>query len=309
MDTLEDQAPPSILIVDDDPTSIKVLAKILQPECHVHFTTHGDKAVSMAEKQQPDLILLDVIMPDLDGYAVCRMLKQNKITADIPVMFVTAKGEEQYEAIGFEAGGVDYLSKPVKPFLLRARIRTHIELKRKRDLLRTLTTLDALTGIANRRRMDEVMAYEWHRAIRQNRSTLSCIMIDVDYFKHFNDSYGHWAGDECLRKIATKVKDTLTRKTDLVARYGGEEFICILPETDPEGAIKLAEKLRTAVVSLSIPHAGIEIAEYVTISLGVATIIPTNSIQPHVLIETADKQLYRAKQSGRNCISHEDLTV
>lgn len=305
VNTLEENALPLVLIVDDDPDNIKVLAKILELECDVRFTTRGDKVIGLAESQKPDLILLDVVMPGLDGYEVCKLLKQNDATNSIPVIFVTAMGEEQYEATGFEVGGVDYVTKPVKPFLLLARVKTHIELKRKNDLLKTLSMIDGLTGIANRRRMDDFLNYEWRRAVRQGDSKLSCILIDVDHFKNFNDGYGHQAGDNSLKSIATTIWKTMARSTDLVARYGGEEFICILPETSLEGAAKLATKIRENIAAQAIPHAYSDAADHVTVSAGVATMIPEANSQPSALIEAADRQLYEAKRSGRNNVSCE----
>ncbi|MBF0426515.1 MAG: response regulator, partial [Magnetococcales bacterium] len=177
------QAEPVVLVVDDEPNNIEILAKILRPDYRVLFSTQPARVVELAEGKRPDLILLDVVMPEMDGYEVCRRLKEHPVTREIPVIFVTAMGEEQYEAIGFEAGGVDYVTKPVRPFLLRARVRAHIELKLKSDLLKKIATLDGLTGIPNRRRLDEFLRQEWGRGARQGNVPLSAILIDVDHFK------------------------------------------------------------------------------------------------------------------------------
>ncbi|MBF0340151.1 MAG: diguanylate cyclase [Magnetococcales bacterium] len=294
---------PTVLIVDDEPANIEVLAKLLHSDHRVLFTTDPGRVMGLADQKFPDLILMDVVMPGMDGYEVCRRLKQQESTQDIPVIFVTAMGEEQFEAIGFEAGGVDYVTKPVKPFLLRARVKTHIDLKRKNDLLKRLASLDGLTGIANRRTLDEFLHQEWHRSIR-NQSHLSALLIDVDYFKKFNDHFGHQAGDLCLKEIAGALTRSLERKTDLVARYGGEEFACLLPETPLQGAIHSAEKIQQEVAALAIPHPGSDVAGIVTLSIGVVTFTPAKGQEPETLLAAADELLYFAKQSGRNRIQH-----
>ncbi|MBF0190571.1 MAG: PleD family two-component system response regulator [Magnetococcales bacterium] len=294
-------APTTVLVIDDEPTNIEVLANLLQPDHRVLFTTDPGKALAMAEQKDPDLILMDVIMPGMDGYEVCRRLKKHPTTRDIPVIFVTAMGEEQFETIGFEAGGVDYITKPIKPHLLRARVQTHIDLKRKNDLLKRLASIDGLTGIPNRRSLDEFLFQEWHRGVR-HETRLSAMLIDVDYFKRFNDSRGHQAGDQCLRQLAEALTRSLERKTDLVARYGGEEFACVLPETPLQGAIHTAEKIQQAVAALAIPHPDSAVSGIVTLSMGVVSITPRRGVEPEELLNAADRLLYLAKQSGRNQI-------
>ncbi|MBF0154715.1 MAG: diguanylate cyclase [Magnetococcales bacterium] len=296
---------PIILIVDDEPSNIEVLAKILGPDYRILFSTQPEKVAELAESKRPDLILLDIVMPGMDGYEVCRHLKDQTSTREIPVIFVTAMGEEQYEAIGFEAGGVDYVTKPIKPFLLRARVKAHIDLKLKNDLLKKMATLDGLTGIPNRRRLDEFLQQEWGRATRQGGTFLSAILIDVDYFKKFNDNYSHQAGDQCLREIAQAMANALERSTDLVARYGGEEFACILPATPMAGAIHLAEKIEKMVADLRIPHHFSDVDTVVTLSMGVAGTMPKAEDDPQMLLQEADKMLYEAKGAGRNRIHHQ----
>ncbi|MBF0135313.1 MAG: diguanylate cyclase [Magnetococcus sp. DMHC-1] len=298
---------PVILVVDDEPVNIEVLAKILQPDYRVLFSTQPRKVRELAESKEPDLILLDVIMPEMDGYEVCRDLKSHVTTHEIPVIFVTAMDEEQFETIGFEAGGVDYVAKPIKPFILRARVKAHIELKLKNDLLKKIAAIDGLTGIANRRRLDEFLRQEWGRSIRQGDVSLAAILIDVDYFKKFNDNYGHQAGDQCLRDIASAMAATLERSADLVARYGGEEFACILPSTPMVGAVHLAEKIQKAVADLRIPHHHSTVDTIVTLSMGVASIVPTPECDPQSLFQAADQMLYDAKRSGRNRIMYQTI--
>ncbi|MBF0628820.1 MAG: diguanylate cyclase [Magnetococcales bacterium] len=298
---IQESTQPTILVVDDEPTNIEVLARLLQPDHRILFTTDPGRVPALAEQKEPDLILLDVIMPGMDGYEVCRRLKSAPQTRDIPVIFVTAMSEEQFEAIGFDVGGVDYVTKPVKPFLLRARVRTHIDLKRKNDLLKRLASIDGLTGIPNRRTLDEFLRQEWHRGLR-HETRLSAMLIDVDYFKKFNDHHGHQAGDRCLRQIADVLTRALERKTDLVARYGGEEFACVLPETPLQGAIHTAQKIQQGVAALAIPHPRSEVAGIVTLSMGVVSITPQRGVEPEEILCAADRLLYTAKQEGRNRI-------
>ncbi|MBF0423070.1 MAG: PleD family two-component system response regulator [Magnetococcales bacterium] len=295
---------PVILIVDDETANIEVLAKQLSADYRLLFTTDPAKVCQLAEQKDPDLILLDVVMPGMDGYEVCRNLQGRDSTRDIPVIFVTAMGEERYEAIGFEAGGVDYITKPIKPFLLRARVKTHVELKLQNDMLKQLASQDGLTGIANRRRLDEFLNHEWGRAIRQGNSNLAVIFIDVDYFKKYNDHYGHQAGDECLKQIAAALAAGMERKTDLVARYGGEEFACVLPNTSLQGAIHKAEQIQRSIASLHIPHQLSDVSDVVTLSMGVASLVPRKENKIETLINAADQMLYAAKRGGRNQVRY-----
>ncbi|MBF0613545.1 MAG: diguanylate cyclase [Magnetococcales bacterium] len=300
---------PVVLVVDDDPVNLEVVGQILADEYRVLVATHGEQAVTLVETVPIDLILLDVVMPGMDGYAVCRRLKELETICDIPVIFVTAIREEQYETTGFELGGVDYITKPVYPLILRARVKTHLELKKNTDLLRALSHQDGLTGLANRRFLDQTLALEWKRAVRRGNSWLSVILLDVDCFKKYNDSYGHLAGDATLRQVAHALQSCLERETDCVARYGGEEFCCVLPETPLAGATALAERIRKAVWGLELPHRESDVADRVTISLGVAALIPTRALTLEWLLGQADEQLYLAKRAGRNAVQGVELSA
>ena len=291
---------PKILIVDDVPSNIKVLIQALKnPEYDILAATNGPDALAIAVSERPDLILLDIMMPKMDGYEVCAELKKNKKTEQIPIIFVTVKDEDKDEARGLDLGAVDYITKPIRAPIVKARIKNHLELKRQRDLLEKLSSVDGLTGIPNRRRFNEFLDLEWRRTLR-TRSSLSIIMMDIDYFKLFNDYYGHAAGDECLRKVAQTVVNSIKRITDLVARYGGEEFISVLPLVEMDDAITIAKRVQLSVVALKIPHVLSSVSEYVTMSLGVATTVPSLDITPGSLIKAADKALYEAKAAGRN---------
>lgn len=288
-----------ILIVDDERLNIKVLNALLRADYEIMVATSGEEALKLAGSGKPDLILLDVLMPGMDGYEVCRRLKTDPLTEPIPVIFITARSEAEDETMGFDLGAVDYITKPFNFSVIVARVRTHVRLKRQSDLLERLVRCDALTGIPNRRAFDETLSREWERC-RRTASPLSLLMIDVDKFKQYNDHYGHGAGDECLRRVAAALAACARRPADLVARYGGEEFAAVLPETDAAGARETAERLIDAVRALALPHASSDAAQVVTISIGLATLVPAAGVALSTLAEAADAQLYQAKEAGRN---------
>ena len=291
---------PIVLVVDDQPLNIQMLARALGGEYLIKAATSGRAALKICQMpDRPNLVLLDVLMPEMDGYEVCRLLKGDAATRDIPIIFITAKNEAPDEEYGFKIGAVDYIAKPFSPVIVQARVRTHLTLKRNIDLLESQAFLDGLTGISNRRRFDRELRAEWNRAIRA-LTPLSLLIADVDYFKKYNDHYGHGPGDECLREIAGAINSSVQRTGDLVARYGGEEFVVLLPVTDRRGVRRVAERIREKIASLRIPHAHSQVAEHVTISLGGYSLVPSAEIPPTLLLECADRLLYQAKQSGRN---------
>lgn len=293
----------SVLIVDDQPDNIHALGKLIKDEYRIMAATSGARALEIAESDNPpDLILLDVMMPEMDGYEVCRRLKQNEQTNSIPVIFVTAMDSAEDEEKGFNLGAVDYISKPFKPTIVRARIKNQMNLKIKTDMLEKMSMQDGLTEIPNRRFFQENLAREWSRCMR-NGLPLSLLIMDIDNFKPYNDNYGHGAGDECLRKVANVIKDTLSRPTDQAARYGGEEFVVLLPETHAAGALHVAEELRAAVQGLGITHEHSPTAPVVTISVGTSTHSAESPMKnKEQLLQLADEALYQAKEAGRNRI-------
>lgn len=291
----------TVLIVDDTSANIEVLNAILGVEYEILFATSGQDALAILADQIPDLILLDITMPEMDGYEVCRRLKADPHTRNIPVIFITSLSNEEDETRGLEVGAIDYISRPISAPVVKARVQNHLELKRYRDKLENLSAMDGLTGIPNRRRFDEFLDQEWLRGLR-NQSPLSVCMMDVDFFKRFNDFYGHAAGDNCLRRVAKALASAIQRPADFVARYGGEEFVYVLPDTDANGTVALAEKFRDSVAALEIPHADSAVATYVTISGGLATAIPVENSSPAQLLDAADQLLYWAKRAGRNQI-------
>jgi diguanylate cyclase (GGDEF)-like protein len=290
----------TILIVDDQPTNIQILAEALQPSYEIMAAISGSDALEvLLGSDKPDLVLLDVMMPGIDGYEVCRRIKKSEKTKSIPIIFVTAQSGAQEEEFGLNLGAVDYISKPYSLPIVLARVRNHLRMKRKTDLLENLSALDGLTGIPNRRKFDKMLNAEWKRAVRGG-GPLSVIMVDIDHFKQFNDNYGHGSGDECLRQVAIALAECVSRPGDLVARYGGEEFVVILPHADAAGTRFIAERLVTAVAGLNIPHAYSEVADHVTISAGSATVSPTRDMTVETLLQKADQMLYKAKDEGRN---------
>ena len=283
---------PKLLVVDDQPINIQVMYQAFGSDYQVFM------ALTICKNNPPDLILLDVVMPGMDGFEVCIQLKADEATRHIPVMFVTAHTDAAQETHGLSVGAVDFIAKPVNPDVVRARVKTQLTLKFQSDLLRQLVFLDGLSGVFNRRYFDQQLATEWARSARNN-SPLSLILVDVDFFKLYNDRYGHQAGDDALRTIAITLKSCLRRPADLVARYGGEEFACILPETSYDDALAMAQELERRIRRLGMPHESSSVDNVVTISVGIATRDPDALGDAQGLIGLADSMLYRAKNTGR----------
>lgn len=297
---------PRLLLVDDQVVNIQVLYEIFRADHDVFMASSGSQAIESCRRNPPDLILLDVIMPGMDGHEVCRLLKADPATQDIPVIFVTAQESPADETKGLNIGAVDFITKPVNPSVVRARVKAQLTIKRQADLLRSLVFIDGLTGVANRRLFDEALEKEGRHSLR-NQTPLAIIMIDIDHFKQFNDTYGHLEGDTCLRQLAQSLKRNIGRPHDLVARYGGEEFVCLLPGTDLTGALTKADDLSQAVQALAIPHSHSSVANIVTISLGIAVAAITDDLSTDDLLAAADEQLYEAKRLGRNRVCGREL--
>jgi diguanylate cyclase (GGDEF)-like protein len=295
-------APARVLIVDDEPANIEILNAALEEDCEICFATSGEEAIRLALETLPDLILLDVMMPGIDGYEVCRRLKQEPLAAAVPIIFTTALGDPEAEVRGLTLGAIDYLTKPISPMLVRARVRNHVAAKRMRDQLAGLAVTDPLTGLKNRRWLEEFLKRDVGRAARAE-SWLAMIMLDIDFFKAFNDTYGHVAGDRCITAVAGALNRSVRRAADMTVRYGGEEFACLLPDTDHEGAMKVGRNICDEVRALAIPHSGSTVAATVTVSVGVAAARCKPGMAPGLWIEAADRQLYRAKDSGRNRVA------
>lgn len=291
---------PRILIVDDEIMNLKVLADLLKDEYIPVLAGSGEQALKHAFSDfPPDLILLDVMMPHMGGYEVIKALKHNDKTNNIPVIFVTALNSIEDEEHGFMLGAVDYITKPFSSPIVKMRVRNHLRIVHQYKLLDQLAYLDGLTEISNRRRFEEVFHKEWARAARSGMP-FSLAMVDVDYFKQYNDHYGHAMGDLTLQKIAKALDGVLRRPADFIARYGGEEFVMLLPETDAAAAKMIADRARQVVIEQNIPHNFSKVASLVSVSVGLATIYLDNKISPQTFLEAADQNLYQAKQRGRN---------
>jgi diguanylate cyclase (GGDEF)-like protein len=288
-----------ILVVDDALENIQMLHAVLQDEHEVLFATDGPRALEIARTQHPDLILMDAVMPGMDGYAVCRELFAAPETSDIPVIFVTALTSPEDETRALDAGAADFISKPANAAVVRARVRTQLTVKRQRDALRALILTDALTGVANRRAFDERLEMEWRRCGR-NLLAVSLLMVDIDHFKLYNDHYGHPAGDAALVQVAAAMRRAAGRSQDLVARYGGEEFVILLPQLGAQGATGVARRLMHELELLNLPHAASPTGPQLTVSIGIASMVPGEQSTPADLIQVADALLYQAKAGGRN---------
>jgi diguanylate cyclase (GGDEF)-like protein len=318
-----------ILIVDDRPENLLTLEGLLdEPDIELVRATSGMEALGLTLDHDFALVLLDVQMPGMDGYEVAELMRGNKKTKHIPIIFITAAFRADVQVFkGYESGAVDYLFKPLDERVFTSKVGVFIELFRHKDALRKktgeldrklveleelqqkleetnerlrlLSSTDGLTGLLNKRQFDTTFDEEWMRGLR-TRSPLSLLMLDIDYFKAYNDNYGHAAGDDCLKKVAMAISIATKRHADKVARVGGEEFAVILPDTDSEGARHVAELLLRAVSDLAIPHMGSLVAERITTSIGISTIIPEQGYVQRDLFEAADIGLYQAKEKGRN---------
>jgi len=292
---------PLVLIVDDVAKNLQLLGNILKKENYrIAAASNGKQAVAIAINTSPDLILLDVMMPEMDGFEACSKLKNIPQTKDIPIIFLTAKVETEDIIKGFKVGAVDYVTKPFNSYELLARVKTHLELKISKDLLEEknkllemLSVTDGLTGLYNHRYIVDALSQRITEA-RRYRQPLSVVMLDIDYFKKINDKYGHVFGDEVLIKISSVIEETI-RKVDIAGRYGGEEFLIVIPGTDFSGAYKIAERIRESIEKIKWDNDGLK----VTISGGICKFKDEDSEK---LITKADRLLYKAKESGRDRI-------
>ena len=289
----------TVLVVDDEKLNRHLLAELLRDDCRVILTKNGFQALERAHEQKPDLILLDVMMPDMSGHQVIQALKNDDATRQIPVIFISALDSPADEERGLDLGAVDYITKPFHPSIVRKRVLNHLQSVHHRQLLENLAMIDSLTEIPNRRRYNEALANEWRRCTRIHHP-LSLAIIDVDHFKAYNDRRGHAEGDHVLREIALKLSEFVRRPGDLAARYGGEEFVLLLPNVDAMAAASLGNEIRASVESLQLPHPNSPVSGHVTISLGGMTVYPHGGAVDPRFFQEADAALYAAKAEGRN---------
>lgn len=289
----------TILIIDDNPDTIRLMSAMLRDQARVLFATNGMAGLEIARAQRPQLILLDLQMKSMDGFAVCERIMADPDLRHCPVIFVTASSGVENEIACLDAGAVDFITKPLSGPVVQARVRTHLRLQAALASLDTLAHKDGLTGLHNRRFFDEQFAVEVARHRRQG-AALGVALVDVDHFKLYNDHYGHQMGDECLRTVAQALAQCTRRPGELVARYGGEEFVVLLPNSCEDEVLRYGSWICEHVAGLKLPHAASPVAQHVTISVGLCSMAPTTEDSPAALLEAADKALYEAKRSGRN---------
>jgi diguanylate cyclase (GGDEF)-like protein len=288
-----------VLIIDDVDANRSALAELLDAEHDVSVASGGEEGLALARKLQPDVILLDVVMPGMNGYDVLDHLKAEPRTASISVIFITGLDRPEDEAHSLQRGGSDFISKPFNPDVVSARVALHLRLSRHQRQLQRIANLDGLTGIANRRQFDRTLAAELRRARRAGH-TLSVAMVDVDYFKQYNDRYGHAMGDKALLAVAQVLQSGLRRPGDLAARYGGEEFGLVISESESRDVVAFADLFCAKVRALGIAHESSLAVPWLTVSIGVSSLVVGSEMAPHALVDLADRRLYEAKAQGRN---------
>lgn len=291
---------PTILVVDDMTTTLLLIHDLLKDTYEVKIAKSGTKALEILESPNDiDLILLDIDMPDINGYDVCKRIKNNETIKNIPIIFITGRTSQEDEEYGLNLGAIDYITKPFNKAIVKLRIKNYLNLKIKNDMLEKLSMYDGLTNIRNRRFFDETFEKTFNE-IKRDKKSLAVLMIDIDFFKPYNDNYGHGQGDETLRKVAKALEKTIKRASDFVARYGGEEFVILLKDINKDGVEAVANNLLNAVRELKITHEFSKIENYVTISIGASFYNSSSDITKLELLLKADETLYSVKNSGRN---------
>lgn len=291
---------PTILVVDDMTTTLLLIHDLLKDTYEVKIAKSGTKALEILESPNDiDLILLDIEMPDINGYDVCKRIKNNETIKNIPIIFITGRTSQEDEEYGLNLGAIDYITKPFNKAIVKLRIKNYLDLKIKNDMLEKLSMYDGLTNIRNRRFFDETFEKTFSE-IKRDKKSLAVLMIDIDFFKPYNDNYGHGQGDETLRKVAKALEKTIKRASDFVARYGGEEFVILLKDINKDGVEAVANNLLNAVRELKITHEFSKIENYVTISIGASFYNSNSDITKLELLLKADETLYSVKNSGRN---------
>lgn len=299
MTTLAEEKIYQVLLVEDDPVNIGIIVNCIGELYQLYIAKSREKAFEILEKTQVDLVLLDINLPDGNGFDICKELINDKqLYGDLHIVFMTGMDKPEEEARGIALGARDYITKPINCTVLKARVKLQIQLIRQRELLSNLARIDGTTEVNNRRAFDDHLHSEWNRGLREQQS-LSLCLLDIDYFKQYNDNYGHPAGDECLRKLAKCLQAQFKRSTDFVARYGGEEFAVVLYNTDLAAADRLMNQALENFMALQIPHKFSQVSEFVSFSAGVCSILPSPLGSISELLDEADKELYRAKGSGR----------
>lgn len=290
----------SLLLVDDSELDIQILCYTLKTNFTVTFATHVDEAVDLIQSgYMPDIVLLDINMPGKSGFEFCEFLKDRVHTSEIPIVFLSGSHSPSDKSHGFNIGAIDYVTKPYDTNELNSRLLSHVQTIVKIKHLESVAHIDPLTQVANRRKYDLMLADEWYRCGR-HKENLAMFVFDIDYFKQYNDFYGHIAGDDCLVKVATALNLLAARKTDTFARIGGEEFVLLLPDCTYMGAQAKAEEAHQLIQDLAIPCEYLGDKKCLTVSVGISIMIPSAEQSANSLFKNADKALYAAKKAGRN---------
>ena len=295
---MTDQKDNSILIVDDEKPNLLYLNSLLSAEYSIFIAKDGREAVAKANELQPDLILMDILMPGMDGYEALAALKSSEATKAIPVVFITGLDDVDDERKGLALGADDYISKPFHDAIVQLRVRNQMKIVNQMRTIERMSMTDKLTDLANRRSFDKQLSTEWKRSAR-DRSPISILMVDIDKFKEYNDTYGHQQGDRAIKAVAEVIANTFKRPADFPARWGGEEFAVLLPMTDLDGALAVSEKLRSNVEGIAVPCDDGPPTK-ITVSIGINTEIPTQTEDTESFVKKADTALYQAKRGGRN---------
>lgn len=293
---------PRILVADDQVANVHLIHDLFGDVYDIFMATDGEQAVAHSRAVMPDLILMDIKLPVVDGHEACRRLKADNLTRGIPVIFLATDNGEENEAMAFELGGVDFIAKPLRKSVVRARVSSHLESKLQTDLLNSIALVDGMTGVANRMRFHEELQRDWLLCAR-NQQPMSLLMIQVDDFQHYSDHYGRQQGEDCLRQVAEIINQTFKRPYDLTARYSGEVFVCLLPDTDANGARLLSQKICDEVRAYGIEHVPSDAGNVVSVSIGLATTFPCHNEPAQVLLKAAERQLYESRRHGRDRVS------
>ena len=307
MNSLTEERQYHILIVEDDPVNIDIIADALSGRFRLFVAKSRKKAMAVLGSQDIHIVLLDVGLPDGNGFEICHTLIENKRDyGELAIVFMTGMDAPDDEAKGIELGARDYITKPINNTVLRARLNLQAQLLRQTELLSNLARIDGLTEVNNRRAFDDQLEVEWKRCLREDQS-LSLCLLDIDFFKQYNDTYGHPAGDACLNAVARCLSSTFKRSSDFVARYGGEEFAVIIYNSDREIAERLVNTALQEVLALEIEHKGSKVSEFLTFSAGICSTIPDDLVRPEDLIRVADMALYHAKETGRARVTYNPI--
>lgn len=289
----------SVVVIDDSYFNIRILEDILSDDYRIYSATNGEDGIELVKRLKPSIVLVDIIMPGMDGFQVIQEMKKDPVISEIPVIFLTGLSDEDNEELGFRLGAVDYIIRPLRAGIVRARVKTHIQIFEQKRLLENYAMIDSLTGVANRRSYEKRVKLDWQFCMAQ-KQYFSIAMVDVDYFKQYNDTYGHGEGDSVLQVVAAAIERKIRKDCDFVARYGGEEFFISLQNKNAQEAEDILNDIGEFIKKFHIEHKNSDCDHYVTVSAGGVTVIPEEGEELEKYLGIADQNLYMAKKNGRN---------